>query len=1003
MATQWRHQHPPTCFVIFGITGDLAKVMTFRSLYRLERRGLLTCPIVGVAVDDCTDDQLREHARDAIVGDRRDARPSGVRPLRRPAVLRAGRLRATRPPTSRWARPSRAPSSRSSTWRSPRSCSAPSCAGLADAGLTDQRPGGRREAVRPRPGLGAARSPPSSTSTSTSRRSTGSTTSSGRWASRSSSTSGSPTRCSSRSGTATTSSCVQITMAESFGVEDRGHFYDPVGALRDVVVNHLMQVVAVDGHGGPRRRRPRDAQGRPARRLPRRRHRRPRPLRARAVRRLPRHRRRRRGLDDRDLRRPPARHRQLALVGRPVLHPHGQAPGRRPRPRSGSCSSDRPSWGSASPATEPGARPAGHQARPHDRHPAAPRRPARRRRRGPRPSTSTWSSPRRAARAPRPYEVLLHAAMVGQSTRFTRQDGVEETWRIMQPLLDAPPPVHTLPARDRGGPRRPTTSSPATAAGTRRGWRHELLGRRRSRASRARRCPRRSPRSRTTRSCPTATPARWSRPTGASAGCACRASTRRACSAPCSTARPGYFRFGPVRHQRPDGAGVRARHQHPLDDLAHEGRLGRRPRRADDGAARRARTRSRRTPGRRPTTTPTTCWFGRPSASTARSRSSSSASRCSTTAASPPSGRSWTAAGTPPTPRGGGQTIRLQTDMALGIEGERVRARHVLRAGEQVYCALSWAERPRRPGRHRRGRRPLGRHDAVLASLAGAGAHPRPPLPAGARAVGAGDQGPDLHAHGGDGRRPDHVAARDPGRRAQLGLPLHVDARLDLHPPGPPLPRPRLGGRRVHAVRQRPRAERRRRACRSCTASTAGGTSTETTLRRPHRLPRGPTRCGSATGRSTSGRTTCSARCSTRSCCTPGAAIACPRGLWPIVQSQAACATEVWREPDQGIWEARGKPQHYVSSKLMCWVALDRAAKLAEIRGDPDLAATWRGTADEIKADILATRRRRARRAAPALRHRRPRRVDAPGGDLRLPARRRRAPAQDHASPSPTS
>ena len=44
---------------------------------------------------------------------------------------------------------------------------------------------------------------------------------------------------------------------------------------------------------------------------------------------------------------------------------------------------------------------------------------------------------------PTPYEVLLHAAMVGDSTRFTRQDGVEETWRIMQPLLDAPPPVHT--------------------------------------------------------------------------------------------------------------------------------------------------------------------------------------------------------------------------------------------------------------------------------------------------------------------------------------------------------------------------------------------------------------------------------------------------------------------------------------------------------------------------------------------------------------------------------
>jgi GH15 family glucan-1,4-alpha-glucosidase len=79
-----------------------------------------------------------------------------------------------------------------------------------------------------------------------------------------------------------------------------------------------------------------------------------------------------------------------------------------------------------------------------------------------------------------------------------------------------------------------------------------------------------------------------------------------------------------------------------------------------------------------------------------------------------------------------------------------------------------------------------------------------------------------------------------------------------------------------------------------------------------------------------------------------------PRRLWPIVQAQAECATRTWHEPDQGIWEARGKPQHYVSSKLMCWIGLDRAAKLAEIRGDPDLRATWRATAEEIRADILA-------------------------------------------------
>ena len=78
-----------------------------------------------------------------------------------------------------------------------------------------------------------------------------------------------------------------------------------------------------------------------------------------------------------------------------------------------------------------------------------------------------------------------------------------------------------------------------------------------------------------------------------------------------------------------------------------------------------------------------------------------------------------------------------------------------------------------------------------------------------------------------------------------------------------------------------------------------------------------------------------------------------PRRLWPIVQTQAECATRVWKEPDQGIWEARGKPQHYVSSKLMCWVALDRAAKLGEIRGDTESQQKWAAVAEEIKQDIL--------------------------------------------------
>ena len=112
-----------------------------------------------------------------------------------------------------------------------------------------------------------------------------------------------------------------------------------------------------------------------------------------------------------------------------------------------------------------------------------------------------------------------------------------------------------------------------------------------------------------------------------------------------------------------------------------------------------------------------------------------------------------------------------------------------------------------------------------------------------------------------------------------------------------------------------------------------------------------------------------------------------PRRLWPIVQTQAECATKVWREPDQGIWEARGKPQHYVSSKLMCWVALDRAAQLAEIRGDPELQEKWRATADGDQGGHPRARPHRQGRTTPALRHGLARRLHASRRDPRLPAR----------------
>jgi GH15 family glucan-1,4-alpha-glucosidase len=73
---------------------------------------------------------------------------------------------------------------------------------------------------------------------------------------------------------------------------------------------------------------------------------------------------------------------------------------------------------------------------------------------------------------------------------------------------------------------------------------------------------------------------------------------------------------------------------------------------------------------------------------------------------------------------------------------------------------------------------------------------------------------------------------------------------------------------------------------------------------------------------------------------------------WPVLAHQVEQALESWRDADQGIWEVRGPPQHFTSSKVLCWVAADRGAKLAELRGEHDQAARWREGAEEIHADV---------------------------------------------------
>jgi GH15 family glucan-1,4-alpha-glucosidase len=301
---------------------------------------------------------------------------------------------------------------------------------------------------------------------------------------------------------------------------------------------------------------------------------------------------------------------------------------------------------------------------------------------------------------------------------------------------------------------------------------------------------------------------------------------------------------------------------------------------------------------------------------------------------------------------GAGQAIRLRTDMALGIEGGRVRARHTLSAGERLYCSLSWAaglaspadlddaaarlvattrfwrrwlDRARVPDH--RFREAVQRSALTIKGLTF--------MPSGATVAALTTSLPEtpggernwdyrytwlrdstftlqaLHWLNLDWEADEFmqfIADLEPDEDGALQIMYGIDGRRDLTEST----RDDLSGYDgAHPVRIGNGAFDQRQ-------NDVFGAALDSILlhtRRSQRLP---------------------------------------RRLWPVVQAQADCAARVWREPDQGIWEARGEPQHYVSSKLMCWVAMDRAAKLGHMRGDDELAARWRATAEEIRTDILA-------------------------------------------------
>jgi GH15 family glucan-1,4-alpha-glucosidase len=300
---------------------------------------------------------------------------------------------------------------------------------------------------------------------------------------------------------------------------------------------------------------------------------------------------------------------------------------------------------------------------------------------------------------------------------------------------------------------------------------------------------------------------------------------------------------------------------------------------------------------------------------------------------------------------GAGQTIRLQTDMLLGIEASHVRARHVLHEGEELFCALSWDEGAAVPTtveeanaqlkattrfwRHWLSRARIPDHEfRALIQRSALAIKGLTYMPTGATVAALTTSLPETP--GGE-RNWDYryTWIRDSTFTLQALHYLDLDWEADEFMQFiADLERNDDGGLQImYGI------DGRRDLTENLLEDLSGYDGAS------------PVRTGNGAYNQRQndvfGAALDSVLLHTRR------SQRLPRRLWPLIQAQAECAQAVWKHPDQGIWEARGKPQHYVSSKLMCWVAMDRASRLADIRGENTLSTEWNAVAEQIKADIL--------------------------------------------------